>query len=168
MITPGRWGVIALGALLAITLAGCDPHAADSPPTGSATPSETPTPTPTPTPSPDPSEVTEPPPGSGADALEPHDAYARCVTLVSAAQYPGHSLTIAGYGDADVILRTDGLFYIYVEVTVNDAPTPEQMNVAFECILGGTFAAPNDALYGTTVRAPLSERNPDSPLSTED
>jgi len=80
----------------------------------------------------------------------------------------GESLTIAGFGDADVILRTDGLYYVYVEVTVNSAPTPEQKNIAFECILGGTFATPNDALYGTSQRAPLSERNPNSPLSTED
>jgi len=168
MITRGRWGSIALGVLLAIALAGCDPHTGGDPAGESAAPSESPTPSETPTPSPDPSEVTDPGEGSGSDPLQPHDAYARCVTLVSNEMYAGQTLTIAGFGDADVIARTDGLYYVYVEVTVEDAPTPEQKNIAFECILGGTFDSPNDALYGTRVRAPLSERNPDSPLSTED
>ncbi|HEX7834985.1 MAG TPA: hypothetical protein VF479_05905 [Pseudolysinimonas sp.] len=164
MIRRGLPGVVALSALLVLPLAGCGvPIPGDTGPETVA-PSEPPV-AETPTPIPDPSEVTDPGPGSGSDPLQPHDAYARCVTLVSTELYPGEAVTPAGYQDADVIARSDGLYYVYVEVTVDAETDPAMRDVAFECVLGGTFDTPNDARYGKRPRAPLSDRDPEQPLS---
>ena len=43
------------------------------------------------------------------------------------------------YSAAYIIVRTDGLYYVYFEVTVEDAPDAAQRDVAYECIHGGTL-----------------------------
>lgn len=164
MIRRGLPGVIALTALLGLTLTGCGIQIV-IPPTGTQNPvpSDTASPAETPTSDPAPSEG----PAGGAE-FTPQDIFDRCVTLVSTELYAGEPVTVGSFDTADVIKRTDGLWYVYVEVSIDDEPDPELSDVAFECILGGTYGEPNDALYGKRPRADLAHRNPDSPLSVEE
>jgi hypothetical protein len=81
--------------------------------------------------------------------------------------YAGRPVTVAPYASANVIARTDGLWYVYTEVTVTDAPDAAQRDVAYECVLGGTVESPRDEMYGAVVRSPLSARDPNAPIPTE-
>jgi hypothetical protein len=87
--------------------------------------------------------------------------------LATSLLYAGRPLTVAPYSSANVILRTDGLYYVYTEVTINDTSNPPERDVAYECILGGTVESPRDELYGAVVRSPLSARDPNAPIPTE-
>jgi hypothetical protein len=134
-----------------------------------ATPTATPTPVVTPTPTPTPAPVPEPEPEPPAETpLSARGAYDRCVTLSTQYLYAGRVVNPAGFASADVILRSDGLFYVYVEVTVPDAPTASQRDVAYECVLGGTVEHPRDEWYGGRTRAPRSERDPEMSIVGDD
>lgn len=158
---------VLLAAVLALT--ACDPGSLGGSPSGSPTstgtphpsgsPTSTPTPTPTPTPAPD--------PGPAATPLSSRGAYDRCVALSSSHFYAGRPVTVAPYGSANVIARTDGLWYVYTEATINDRSNPPERDVAFECVLGGTVESPRDELYGVHGRSPLSARDPNQTLPTE-
>ena len=164
---------VVLAAVLA--LSACDPGSAGGgTPSGSPTSSRTPTPTGslTPTPSATPTATTPPappPPAPGpvSTPLSARGAYDRCVGLASSLVYAGRPVTAAAFGSANVIARTDGLWYVYTEVTINDTTNPPERDVAFECILGGTVESPRDELYGAVARSPLSARDPNAPIPTE-
>ena len=156
-------GAVVLGGTLALTgCGGADGDAGESPsPTPKPTRSATATPTPTAAP-------TGGPVAPVGTPLAGQDAYVRCIALVSQSLYADRPVTPAPYGSADVITRTDGLLYVYTEVTIEDAPDAAQRDVAFECIHGGTLEEPMDYLYGAVVRSPLSERDPNMTFSFED
>jgi hypothetical protein len=156
-------GAVVLGGTLALT--GCGAPDGDSGETSGPTPKPTRSATATPTPSATPTSGPVEPVGT---PLAGQDAYVRCVALVSQSLYADRPVTPAPYGSADVITRTDGLIYVYTEVTVEDAPDAAQRDVAFECVHGGTLEEPVDYLYGAVVRSPLAERDPNMSLSFED
>jgi hypothetical protein len=146
-------GAVVLGGTLALT--GCGPADGDveESPTPRPTRTATATPTPTATPTTGPVEPAGTPMGK-------QDAYGRCVAIVSQSLYPDRPVTPAPFASADVIERSDGLLYVYTEVTVEDAPDAAQRDVAFECVHGGTLEEPEDYLFGAVVRSPLSQRDP--------
>ncbi len=148
-------GAVVLGGALALT--GCGPADGDIDETSSPTPRPTRTATATPTPSATPSGGPVEPVGT---PITKQDAYGRCVAIVSQSLYPDRPVTPAPFASAQVIDRTDGLLYVYTEVTVEDAPDAAQRDIAFECVHGGTREAPEDYIYGAVVRSPLSERDP--------
>ena len=158
-------GAVVLGGTLALTgCTGADGEAGES--SGPVpTPTRTATATPTPTPSSAPSGGPVAPAGT---PLAGQDAYVRCVALVTQSLYADRPVTPAPYGSADVIARTDGLVYVYTEVTVEDAPDAAQRDVAFECVHGGTLEEPVDYLYGAVTRSPLSQRDLNISISFED
>jgi hypothetical protein len=146
-------GAVVLGGTLALT--GCGPADGDveESPTPRPTRTATATPTPTATPTTGPVEPAGTPMGK-------QDAYGRCVAIVSQSLYPDRPVTPAPFASADVIERSDGLLYVYTEVTVEDAPDAAQRDVAFECVHGGTLEEPEDYLFGAVIRSPLSQRDP--------
>jgi hypothetical protein len=156
-------GAVVLGGTLALTGCGAPDGEADE--SSSPTPRPTRTATATPTPSATPSGGPVAPVGTPISA---QDAYGRCVALVSQALYADRPVTPAPFANADVILRTDGLYYVYTEVTVEDAPDAAQRDVAFECVHGGTLEEPQDYLYGAVIRSPLSQRDPNMSIAFED
>lgn len=161
--------LVALSAGTLLALAGCEMGAGGGvtpSPTASAEASDTPAPTVTPTPSEAPAETPKPTPPTEPveQPLTASGAYDRCVELAGGFAYPGRPFTAAGFESAEVVARADGLWYIYVEVTIEDAGTPAERDVAFECILGGTLEHPRDELYGATLRIPSSSRDPNQPL----
>lgn len=163
---------LVLAVLFALT--ACDPGANGSP-SGSPTSSRTPTPTgsitatPTPTGSASSSpSAPAPGPAPAETPLSSRGAYDRCVSLASSLVYTGRPVTAAAYPSANVIARSDGRWYVYTEVTITDTTNPPERDVAFECILGGTVEHPDDQLYGAVVRSPLSSRDPNAAVPTED
>jgi len=165
---------IAIGAvslIAALSLTGCGPtgEAGDdetSSPTPRPTRSATATPTPTPSATPSTGPAPAPAPEPAETRIDARGAYDRCVALSTQYLYADRSVTPAPYGSANVIARTDGLWYVYTEVTVNDAPDAAQRDVAYECVLGGTYENPRDEIYGAVTRSPLSARDPNAPLPT--
>lgn len=156
-------GVVVLGGTLALT--GCGGADGEAGETSSPAPKPTRTATATPSPSGAPSGGPVAPVGT---PLAGQDAYVRCVALVSQSLYADRPVTPAPYGSADVIARTDGLVYVYTEVTVEDAPDAAQRDVAFECVHGGSLEEPVDYLYGAVARSPLSQRDPNMSIFFED
>jgi hypothetical protein len=156
-------GAVSLVAVLGLT--GCVPG---GPGDETASPTPRPTVTGTPTPSATPSSGPSTPAEPVGTPIGPQDAYGRCVALVSQALYEDRPVTPAPFGSADVIVRTDGLYYVYTEVTVEDAPDAAQRDVAFECVHGGTLEEPEDYLYGAVIRSPLSQRDPNMSIVGED
>jgi hypothetical protein len=146
-------GAVVLGGTLALT--GCGP--ADGDVEESPTPRPTRTATATPTP---PATPTTGPVEPAGTPMGKQDAYGRCVAIVSQSLYPDRPVTPAPFASADVIERSDGLLYVYTEVTVEDAPDAAQRDVAFECVHGGTLEEPEDYLFGAVIRSPLSQRDP--------
>lgn len=156
-------GAVVLGGTLALT--GCGGADGEAGETSSPAPKPTRTATATPSPSGAPSGGPVAPVGT---PLAGQDAYVRCVALVSQSLYADRPVTPAPYGSADVIARTDGLVYVYTEVTVEDAPDAAQRDVAFECVHGGSLEEPVDYLYGAVARSPLSQRDPNMSIFFED
>jgi hypothetical protein len=132
-------------------LAGCAPGGPVAPPA-----SEPPAAT-TESPSPSASEM---PPASdepiAADAdrpLQAIDAYALC-RAQTYAYYPGDFalLEYAPFADASVLLRDDGLWFVYIEVDDGNRPAELVDTGASNCILGGTVAEPQWELFGVVTR----------------
>lgn len=168
MTRPRPHVALALAAITAaaLALAGCAPI--DPLPT--PTPTETATETPSPEPSESPSATPEP--RSASTPFDEWDAYLACRNL-SYSFFHGPmgeldfgAIEYAPLASSDVIPRSDGLYYVYIEVVNGNGTTPATINVAAECILGGTLGAPRYELFGAVTRSPLADRSPDSPLPT--
>lgn len=165
------------GASLAMALTGCggtepEPSVSGSgsaKPSSTATATATPSGSATPTPSPDSDPAPAPPaaPPTGT-ALTARGAYNRCVEMVSMYLYESDTVVPGPFAAADVIARTDGKWYVYTDVSVTTAPTPQQRDVAYECVLGGTVETPIDDMFGAVVRSPLSQRDPNMSVVGED
>ena len=156
----------ALAVAVVLLLAGCagDPGAS---PTPSDSVSASPSPTPSesaPAPEPD---------ARGADTpFDAWDAYLACRNL-SAPFFTGPggawdfgAIDYAPMAASDVIARTDGLFYVYIEVLNGNGDTDGTRNVAAECVVGGTLGEPRYEIFGAVVRSPLGDRTPDAGLPT--
>lgn len=151
---------------VAALLAGCGGADPSPSPTGSSSISDSPTPTPT---------ETAPPPAAERDATTPFDrwdAYLACRNL-SWSFFIGPegaldfgAIDFAAIDASEVVERTDGLWYVYIEVINGNGDTPATQNIAAECILGGTLGEPRYELFGARTRAPSAERDPNSPLPT--
>lgn len=156
----------ALAVAAALLLAGCGGDPAPSP---SASDSASPSPTPSESaPAPDP----EPAARDASTPFDAWDAYFACRNL-SASFFTGPGggwdfglIEYAPFAASDVIARTDGLIYVYIEVVNGNGDTDATRNVAAECVVGGTLGAPRYEMFGALVRSPLSERDPNAPLPT--
>jgi|GEM_PF-3179179 len=150
---------------LAVTavLAGCTPGGpvapAESEPPAATTPSPTPT-------------ASEVPPASdapiAADAdrpLEAIDAYALC-RAQTYAFFPGDFalLDYAPFPDATVLLRSDGLWFVYIEVDDGNRPADLVDAAASNCIVGGTIGQPQWELFGAVTRGQDVIDGYDAPL----
>lgn len=142
-----------------ILLAGCTPQS----------PSPTPTVTVT-APAPTPTE------GAAAERtadtpIDAWDAYLVCkhaaVPMSGGLSYAANftNTDVASFDDSDVVLRDDGLYYVYSEIVVNVDEAPEK-NLGIECILGGTLGAIDYQLVSANIRIPADQRDPNRPLDT--
>ncbi len=154
-------GVVAVVA----TFAACAPGAPVAPAT-----TEPPAAT---TSSPSPTESAMPPASDepiAADADHPLsnlDAYALCRARTYA-YYPGDFalLEYAPFADATVLLRDDGLWFVYIEVDDGNR-TPDLVDSsASNCIVGGTLAEPQWELFGVVARGPDVIDDYNAPLAT--
>jgi hypothetical protein len=162
-----RDGLLAIGAVaVAALLAGCG---------GSPTPTPTATISAPPEPEPTPTESSAPPVAErdAASPLDRFDAYLACRTL-SASFFTGPegawdfgAIEYAPIDAADVLPRSDDLWYVYIEVVNGNGTSDATRDVAAECIVGGTLGEPRYELFGARTRAPQSERDPDAPLPTD-
>jgi hypothetical protein len=155
-----------LAAAAVLVLAGCGGGPAPSP-----SPSDTASASPSPTPS-ESAPAPEPVARGASTPFDAWDAYLACRNL-SAPFFTGPggawdfgAIDYAPKASSDVIARTDGLFYVYIEVVNGNGDTDATRNVAAECVVGGTLGAPRYEMFGALVRSPLSERNPDAALPT--
>jgi hypothetical protein len=153
--------VVAVAAIVITGLTGCG---------GAPEPTPTPTAAETPAPSPTPSDTPESVAREAHTLFDAWDAYLSCRTLSQpyftgpdGAWDPGR-IEYAPFDASDVVERTDGLFYVYIEVVNGNGATDATRDVAAECIVGGTLGDPRFELYGARTRAPSSERDPDAPL----
>ncbi|MGR0221424.1 hypothetical protein [Agromyces sp. ZXT2-6] len=144
---------VTLGAgalLLAAVLTGCaaedpDPTTTPSAPPTTSEPVET---TPPPTETAPPATPEARGPGSPLEAV---DAYALCRAQTTRFYGDPGRLEFAPFGEATVLLRDDGDWYVYMEV--DDPSAGDLAEVAgSECIVGGTIGEPDWELFGSIAR----------------
>lgn len=154
--------VLALAA--AGLLAGCAPAGPVAP--AASEPAAT-------TGAPEPTETAMPPASDEpieADAdrpLEAIDAYALC-RAQTYAYYPGDFalLEYAPFADATVLMRDDGLWFVYIEVDDGNRPADLVDSGASNCILGGTIGEPQWELFGVVTRGQDVIDDYNAPLPT--
>ena len=136
---------LALSVSAALAFAGCAPT--ETTPSPSPAPAET-------TPVPSLAPTTEPPaPRDASSPLEAIDAYALCRAQTTG-YYPGDFALVefAPFVDATVLLRDDGLWFVYIEVSDGNRE-PALVDVgASNCIVGGSLGEPEWAQFGVVTR----------------
>jgi hypothetical protein len=139
---------LSLAAVLTLALAGCVPMTpVDPPETSPAVTSSPPTATPTAPP------TTEPSARTSSSTLEAIDAYALCKAQTTG-HYPGDFALVefAPFESATVLLRDDGLWFVYIEVH-DENREPSLVDVAAShCVVGGTIGTPNWQTFGSMTR----------------
>jgi hypothetical protein len=161
---PRLRAAAAASALLVIAaLAACSPVGPDA---DADPPAADPTPTVTVTAEPAPAEPIERTADTPIDLL---DAYALCraYTWTYFETETGLDLNLidyASFADSQVVERTDGLVYVYIEVENGNTTSEAQREVAANCILGGTIGEPEIVTIGAQTREPASQRDPNAPL----
>ncbi|GAA1058475.1 hypothetical protein GCM10017608_26100 [Agromyces luteolus] len=154
-----------MAAAVVLALAGCAPGGPVAPATTEPPAATTPAPSPT---------ASEMPPASdapiSADAdrpLEAIDAYALC-RAQTYAYYPGDFALLdhAPFPDATVLLRDDGLWFVYIEVDDGNRPADLVDSSASNCIVGGTIGEPRWELFGVVARGRDVIDGYDRPLPT--
>ncbi|MFC9918290.1 hypothetical protein [Agromyces binzhouensis] len=155
-----RTGTALLGAIaLTALLAGCTA-------TGTPSPSEAP---PATTPVPTASDMPPASDGPGAAVadrpLEAIDAYALC-RAQTYAFYPGDFalLEYAPFDEASVLLRGDGLWFVYIEVDDGNRSADLVESGASNCIVGGTIGEPQWEVFGVVTRGDDAVDDYDAPL----
>jgi hypothetical protein len=152
----GSVSALPLAAVLALALplalAGCTPPTPVDPPVTSP-PVTSPVPSATPTAPPTTSPTTEPSVRTSSSTLEAIDAYALCKAQTTG-YYPGDFALVqfAPFESATVLLRDDGLWFVYIEVH-DENREPSLVDVAAShCMVGGTIGAPQWQTFGTMTR----------------
>ncbi|WP_430647480.1 hypothetical protein [Agromyces sp. GXS1127] len=144
---------IVVSVVLVAALAGCTPGGPVAPATSEPPSATTPSPTPAPTASEMPPASDEPLAADADRPLEAIDAYALC-RAQTYAYYPGDFalLDYAPFTDATVLLRDDGLWFVYIEVDDGNRPADLVDSGASNCIVGGTIGEPQWELFGVVSR----------------
>lgn len=143
---------LSLAAVLALALAGCTPPTPVDPPVTSP-PVTSPVPSATPTAPPTAPPATEPSARTSSSTLEAIEAYALCKAQTTS-HYPGDFALVefAPFESATVLLRDDGLWFVYIEVH-DENREPSLVDVAAShCVVGGTIGTPNWQVFGTMTR----------------
>lgn len=157
-------GIVAIS--LVLVLAGCAPKAVEPSP-DSSTPASTskPTKTATPTPKPTPTQTVAAPAPAPSGELTPETAYQACVAkAIELAKSTPDQYVNVPFADSEVVLRTDGNYWVYSELSDYRA-SPELVDAgATHCVLGGTIADPFYYEVGQIVRSLRPQMDPNQPV----
>lgn len=149
-VGAARAGLALLGVGLALAFAGCVPSGPVAP--SSAPPAET-------TPASPASSPPATPAARNADSpLEPIDAYALCRAQTTG-YYEGDFglVDFAPFVDATVLERTDGLWFVYIEVDDGNREPALVESAGSQCIVGGTIGEPQWEMFGAISREVADE-----------
>ncbi|BDZ55291.1 hypothetical protein [Agromyces marinus] len=157
--------LVSTAVAIAALLTGCAPGGPLNPPASEAPATTTPAPA-SPT-SEAPAASDEPAPTGADRPLDALDAYALCRAQTTGF-YAGDFALVeyAPYSDASVLLRDDGLWFVYIEVEDGNRSADLVDVAASNCIVGGTVAEPRWELFGVVTRGQEVIDGYDAPLPT--